>query len=793
MNRRKGWKPMDPATMTPDALAALESTGFSRRDLLKGIGALIVGFSASPEISKLAAQNTGTVPRVVTPAQVDSWVAIFADETVTGYSGKCEFGQGFRTVQYQLIAEELGVPIERVKLIICDTFLTPDQGVTSGSQSHPVEFGPNGLRQALATAREALFQMASELFRLPMDELVVNDGVISPKSDPARQMSYGRLIGGKQFSMTLNPRAAVKDPAKYTVLGTSVPRYEIPGKVTGEFQYVQHVRVPGMLHGKVVRPPAVGVKVVNVDESSVRGLPGNVRVVVKNDFVGVVADKEWQALKAAQALRVTWTDSPTLPNQAELYEYMRRQPTRDAISVLSPDVDQMFTQAARTVRATYLHPYQMHGSLGASCGVADVRGSGSSATATIWSSTQGVYPQRDSAANLLGIPRENVRVIFVEGSGCYGINGADTVCFDAALMSQAVGRPVRVQFTRKDEMAAGENYGPAYIVDLRTGLDAQGQMIVWNYESWVLSRGGRPNANNPGNIITGALAGFATPAIVPAAGTPPTNYSNNNNTESSYGAGCVGGRCAGTGTIRSERILTHTISSPFFTGPLRSPNRLQNTFANESFIDEVAAALQTDPVQYRLRHLSDQRMIDVLNGAAGAANWDTRPSPKPGNSRTGVVTGRGIGLVLYEGNNGYCALVAEVSVDQASGQVTVTRMVTSQDSGPVSNPDGLRQQMEGGALQGMSRALREEVRWNDRAITSVDWRTYPVYGFGEPLPVIETVLIDRPDVPHMGAGECTITIVAAAIANAIFDATGARIRQVPFTAARVRAALAARG
>ncbi|MGH9720205.1 MAG: molybdopterin cofactor-binding domain-containing protein [Bryobacteraceae bacterium] len=776
--------------MTPDALAALDKAGFSRRGFLKGAGSLIVTFSTAGEISKLAAQTPapGTVPL----NQVDSWVAIGADETITAYSGKCEFGQGFATVQYQLVAEELNVPLWRVYLIYCETGLTPDQGVTSGSQSHPAEFGPNGLRQALATAREALFELASKELNAPVDQLTVRDGVISVRTDAARRRSYGQLVGGKKLNLTLNANAKPKDPKQYTILGTSVKRSDLPAKVFGGFEYVQNIRLPGMFHGKVVRPPAIGAKVVRVDENSVRGLPGNVRVVVKNDFVGVVADKEWQAVQAAAALQVTWSDGAAMPTQDELFDFMKKQPSRNSYTVLSGDMDQTLRSAARQVSATYYHPYQVHGSIGTSCAVADVWGQGSQARARIWSATQGVYPQRDSAAMLLGIPRENVQVIFVEGSGCYGLNGADTVSYDAALMSQAIGKPVRVQLSRRDELAAADHYGPAFIVDLRAGVDDKGQIVAWDHESWSLTKGNRPNATTPGNIVTGALAGFPTPALVPAAATPPNNFNNGGNSASSYGAGVVGGRSQGTGNITTERVLVRTVASPFFTGPLRSPNRLQNTFAHESFIDEVAAAVRADPVQYRLRHLSDPRMIDVLNAAANGYKWDTRPSPKPGNARTGVVTGRGIGLVLYEGDNGYCALVAEVEVDQATGNIVVKRLVASQDSGPVSNPDGMRNQMEGGALQGMSRALREEVRWIDKSIRSVDWRSYPVYHFGEFLPVVETVLINRPDEEHMGAGECTITVVAAAIANAVFDATGARIRRVPFTPARVLEALGAR-
>ena len=770
----------------------------SRRDFLKSAGALIIGFSMAGKNGNLAAQSPINPSGLVDATQVDSWITIAADESITVYSGKIEFGQGFSTVQAQLVAEELAVPFDRVRVIFGDTGFTPDQGVTSGSQSTVAEFGQGGLRQAVDTARDALYQLASQQLDVPTSQLQVQDGMFTVKGgDPSYQMSYGQLLQGKRFNLTLNSRTVPKDPSTYTILGTPVPRVDIPAKATGQFQYVQHVRLPGMLHGKVVRPPFVGATVVSVDKSFLTGLPGKPQVVVKNDFVGVVADTQWNASQAAAALNVTWSDPATLPDQATLYTWMQQQPSADSYTVNSGDTDQMLKQAVTKLSAQYLHPYQMHGSLASSCAVADVRGgSGDSATAKIWSATQGVYPQRDSVAMVLGIPAANVRVIFVEGSGCYGLNANDSVSYDAAILSQAVGAPVRVQYSRRDEMAAGESYGPAHVMNMNAGVDASGQIIAWTYEGWTLSKGGRPNATTPGNVISGALAGFPTPAVVPAAATPPRTFSNNGNAAAAYLSGVVAGNPAGgTGNVASQQVLVHTIPSPFFTGPLRSPDRLQNTFANESFMDEVAAAVKADPVQYRLRHLTDSRLMGVVNAAAKAANWDTRPSPKPGNAKTGVVTGRGIACVLYEGNNGYSALVAQVSVDQATGIITVTGLIAAQDSGPVSNPDGLRNQMEGGALQGMSRALHEEVKWNSGlgAITSADWRTYPVMQFGDALPTITTIVLNPLNVAQMGAGECTITIAASAIGNAVFDATGARLRRIPFTPANVLATLAARG
>jgi nicotinate dehydrogenase subunit B len=642
MNPRESFKGAGRLRDRPSSLGATDS---SRRGFLKGAGALIVGFSMAGANGKLAAQSPIDPTGLVDATQVDSWISIAADESITAYSGKIEFGQGFSTVQTQLIAEELFVPLSRIKIIFGDTGFTPDQGVTSGSQSTVAEFRPGGLRQALDTARDALFQLASQQLDAPTSQLTVRDGVFSVRGgDPSNQVSYGQLLQGKRFNLTLNSTTVPKDPRDYTVLGTSVPRVELPRKATGQFQYVQHVRLPGMLHGKVVRPPVVGAKVINVDKSSVGGLfGGKVQVIVKNDFVGVVADTEWNAIQAAKTLAVTWSGGDMLPDQSSLYAWMQQQSSADSLTVNSGDIDQALTKAARIVTAQYLYPFQMHGALASSCAVADVQGgSGTRATAKIWSATQGVYPQRDSVAVALGIPKANVRVIFVEGSGCYGLNGNDSVSFDAALLSQAVGKPVRVQYSRRDEMTSGESFGPAHVANLSAGVDGSGRVSVWSFEGWSLTKGNRPNATTPGNIISGALAGFATPPLVPSAATPPTTFSNNNNAAAAYLRGAVGGSApGGTGTIASEKVLEHTIASPFFTGPLRSPDRLQNTFANESFMDEVAATVFVDPVQYRLRHLSNSRLIDVLNAAANAANWETRPSPKPGNLKTGVVTGRG--------------------------------------------------------------------------------------------------------------------------------------------------------
>jgi CO/xanthine dehydrogenase Mo-binding subunit len=720
----------------------------------------------------------------VDPGRLDSWIAIDAEGLVTARTGKCELGQGMGTAQIQLVAEELSVAPARVRLVQCDTSRTPDQGTTSGSQSSPANFNHRNLALAAATAREALVRLASKRLGLPVDQLVAVDGTVRARANPTRRVSYGELVAGRRFEITLDSEAKRKPAADWTVLGTSLPRVDLPALATGALEFVHNVRVDGMVHGAVVRPPGPGATLDRADEGSVRGMPGFVGLVVRRNFVGVVCEKPWQAVQTSRALKVSWKEGPRLPRQDDFYAAMRGQPSRDALVVDSGNVDRALASAAAVVKATYFHPYQMHGSLGSSCAVADVRSDG----ATIWSATQSAYPTRNTAAMLLGFPVDRVRVIFARGSGCYGLNGADTVSYDAALMSQAVGRPVRVQLSRRDEMA-WENYGYAYVIDMRVALDAAGTILAWDCESWNPVRGGRPGYATPGNVITGVLAGFEPATFAPRSAPPPSTFANGSNAAPSYVTGCVGGRCGGTGTVRSERVLTHTIESPFFTGPLRSPSRLQNTFAHESFIDELAARVKADPVEYRLRHLRDPRLIDVVRAAAKAANWQTRPSPVAPAARSGVARGRGFATVLYEGDNGYCALVAEVEVDRASGRIRVTRLVCSQDCGPISSPDGMRNQIEGGALQGLSRALGEMVTWDETRVTSVDWRTYRSLTMGAEVPVIESVLVNRPDQEAMGAGETTITLVAAAVGNAVFDATGARIREVPFTPERVKAAL----
>jgi CO/xanthine dehydrogenase Mo-binding subunit len=606
----------------------------SRRDFLKSAGVLIVTFSADAVAPEwISAQGPfATHPSHIDPDKLDSWLAIETDGSITACTGKCDFGQGMLTAQTQLVAEELCVPITRVKLVQCDTDKTPDQGTTSGSQSTPTNFNDRNQGLAAATAREALLGLASAKLGVPVEQLKVSEGVITAAD--GRRFRYEELVQSGYLRVPLNPNAKRRPPGEWTVLGKPVPSLDRTALMTGRFDFVQSVRVAGMLHGRVVRPPEIGATLDHVEEQSVRDIPGLVKVVVRKDFVGVVAESQYHATLAARRIVVHWKPGPGLPMQADFFEYMQRLPSHDSLSVDSGDVETKLAAGARVLRAKYSYPYQMHGSLGTSCAVADVK----PGHATIWSATQSVYPTRSVLAQILDLRLDNVRVIFVRGSGCYGLNGADAVSFDAAVLSQAVGRPVRLQFSRQDEMM-WENLGAACVVAHRAALASDGSIAVWDRENWITSLGSRPGYDRPGNVISGVLLGYEPEAPAQAPATPPRGkLRNNSNAVPAYFAGCISGSCQNGGTIRSERALTHTVRSPFFTGPLRSPSRIQNTFANECFIDELCADAKADPLAYRLKHLQDSRMIAVLRAAAQEAKWQEGPPNKARSTRAGIAS-----------------------------------------------------------------------------------------------------------------------------------------------------------
>jgi nicotinate dehydrogenase subunit B len=746
----------------------------SRRTFLAGTGAMVVSATLprllNPQraFAQIDSQKIG--PALVDPKQIDSWLAIKGDGSVVIHTGKVELGTGVMTSTMQLVADELDVSLDSLHVIESDTWRTPDQGFTAGSQSNKTQYAlTGGLRQAAAEARLALLKLASAQLGAPVSALTVANGVVSGGSG---QVSYAQLIGDKKFNLKITGKAAPKPPTAWKVVGTSVPRVEIPEKVTGEFRYTQDVRVSGMVHARVVRPPTLDStldRVVGFHGGA--HPPGFIKAVILHNFVAVVAEREEQAIDAADKLIVRWKTAP-LPKFSNLYRDLQTMtPTTDRVLIDTGKVDAALASSAKTLQAEYHYPIQMHGPMGASCAVASVEGQ----TATVWSSTQGVYPLRAALATALNLPQPNVRVVYVEGSGCYGLNGADNVALDAAVISQQVGKPVRVQYMRADEHK-WENYGQPFLHDMSGGLDANGNMTAWDVTYWTASRGGRPGP--PANLPTGILLGL--PELPLAASPPPTPTSRPNTVDNSNSGPSY--------VIPYQRLRSHTGIHSFMAGPLRSPARIQNTWANESFVDELAFMAGRDPVEFRMAHLKDQRLMHVIQVATQMASWQPRPAASqimPGRYKTG----RGVAAMLYEGNNGYNAAVFQVTVDTKTGKVKVDEVWTAQDCGPVLNPDGMRAQAEGCLMQTISRSLIEEVTWGDDGVLSDNWDTYPVIRFMD-MPKLHFESVNRLDADVWGAGEVLITNGPAAIANAIFDATGKRIREMPFTPARMRKLLA---
>lgn len=683
--------------------------------------------------------------------QLDDWLAVAPDGMVTVFSGKVELGTGVRTALAQIVAEELDIPLDWIEMLMGETDRTPNEGITAGSMT--IQAAGAHLRIVAAEARQALLERAAQTLGAEPDALVIANGTVARRDDPARVVTYATLLGGRRFERAISGSAPLKDHDTYQMVGTSAPRLDLPAKFTGRLAFVHDLRLPGMLHGRVVRPPSPGAELVDLDEATA----GAARVIRIGNFLGVVAEREEVAIQAARQLRVTWRASAHLPPQSDLYETLRQLPAVDQVVEETGDMAAALSGAHQRLDAEYHFPYQAHASQGPSCAVAAPEGDGF----TVWCSSQGVYPLRGALAELLELPPERVRVEHMEGSGCYGQNGADDVAADAVVLARAVGAPVRVQWSREDEFI-WEPKGAAMVMRARAGLSAEGQIVGWDNEVWTPSHTSRPRQAI--QLLAGQLMRRqAAPDSVFFIGgdrNAPTNY-----------------------TVPARRVTLHYLPrSPIRVSSLRSLGATGNTFANESFMDELALAAGADPVAFRLRHLDDPRARDVVTQAAEHAGWGT-PLP-PG-------VGRGFAFAQYENEVAYVAMAAEVRVDEASGALRVLRVVVAHDCGLIVNPDGVRNQIEGCVIQGASRALKEEVCFSESAITSVDWQTYPILTFSE-VPEIEIVLLDRPDQPSLGAGEPATITVAAAIANAVCAATGARLRQVPFTPERVRAALLGR-
>ncbi|MBL6458963.1 xanthine dehydrogenase family protein molybdopterin-binding subunit [Belnapia sp. T6] len=737
------------------------SAATTRRALLQS-GSLVIGFALGHRISPAKAQggSSASAPgKTVALDEVDGFLAIGADGKVTVFSGKVDLGTGVRTALTQMAAEELDVPLAQVTVIQGDTALTPDQGPTYGSLS--VQNGGVQIRQAAATARKHLLDLASRRLNLPADDLAVQDGVVRPKAG-GQGIGYGDLLGGRGFTLKVDKEVTTKNPAEFRIVGQSVPRLDIPAKCTGRFTYMQDFSVDGMLHARVVRPPAIGATLRSMDEASVRDIPGAVKVVREGNFLAVVARNEWAAIKASQTLKADWSDWRGLPEQVRLWEHVRgtRVTKDDVTSSVGNPADAMLGGAKR-LSATYDFPIHTHGSIGPSCAVAQLR----DGQLTVWTASQMTHALRKQIAAMMRMPEGEVRCIYLEGSGCYGRNGHEDAAGDAALLTRAMGgQPVRVQWSRQDEHG-WDPKGPPTLIDLRAALDDKGNIAAWESEFFIPE-------GAAGNV-----------PLVPAelAGLPH---------ESSMAPGNIIQNSALPYTVPAVRTTCHRLAeTPFKPSWIRTPGRMQNTYANEAFMDELAAAAGVDPLEFRLRHLRDPRGEELLRRLATLAKWESRPSPQR-NGGGDVMRGRGMTYVKYELNRTYIGTVAEVEVNRSTGEIRVPRFVVVHDCGQVINPDGLRNQIEGNVVQTVSRTLKEELTFDRSMVTSLDWNSYPILTFPE-VPEVVIELLDRPQERPWGAGEPSAAAIPSAISNAVFDATGVRLRSVPYTPARVKAALQA--
>jgi nicotinate dehydrogenase subunit B len=737
----------------------MNAPAFNRRQFTAGLGAIVVAFSLDPRQS--AGQEPPRLPgSLQTNRKLDGWLRMNADGTATVFTGKVELGQGILTALAQIAAEELDLPLTRIKMISGDTGQTPNEGQTAGSQS--VENSGTALRMASAEVRAILVELAAKRLSVGLDQLTIADGVIA--APDGRKVGYGELAASVDLNREATAKATPKPPASHKIVGKSIPRFDIPAKVTGGAAFVQDMRLPGMVHGRVVRPPRYGSKLDSIDEASAKAMKGVLAVVRDGSFLGVVAEREEQAVKARDALikSAKWTPGPELPDPARIFEVIKSLPSKDAtVGVKQGPV----LASARVVEAVYTKPYTAHGSIGPSCAVAEFK----DGKMTVWTHSQGVFPLRGELSKALKLPANAIRCVHAEGAGCYGHNGADDVTVDAALLARAVpGRPVRLQWMRDDEFK-WEPYGAAMVMRAKAALGSDGKIADWEYELWSNTHTTRPASTNGTNVL--AAWYLAEPqAMGPPTSPPQPAGGGDRNAIPLY-------------DFPNQRVMHHFVQDmPIRVSALRTLGAYANVFALESFMDELAAAAGADPVAFRLAHMKDPRARAVIEAVAKKAAW------KEGEKGDGT-RGRGIGFSKYKNLACYVAVIADVEIDRATGVVRVPRAFAAVDSGLIINPDGLSAQIEGGIVQSVSWTLKEEVRFDKNGILATDFATYPILTMPE-APKVEIELINRPNERPLGAGEGSQGPVVAAVANAFAHATGRRVRDLPFHPARVKAVLA---
>jgi nicotinate dehydrogenase subunit B len=785
-----------PLTLPKAVEDALRSVNpaLSRRSFLKSSGALVVTVGLGvPSGGRLLAQAVGAGPYPDPDfLQLDTWIVIHPDNTATFFVGKTDGGQGTGTAFRQMMCDELDIAYERTRLVMGRTDTTPDQGGSGGSDAIERDGWP--MRRVAAEARRVLLNLGSERLHAPVDDLVVKDATVSLRSDAGKSVTYAELVGGQRFHVALTGRdvdattgaAQVKPVQELHTVGKPMPRYDIPAKVDGSLTWAVDMNLPGMLHARNVKPPLAGATLRSVDESSVAKIPGFVEVVRRGNYLAVVCQREEQAIQAARQLKADWAPPPQapFPSSDKLFDYIRSAtPTSSEKPWVSGDPDAALKGAAHVVEAEYEMPFQGHTAIGPAHALADPTGD----QITIYTNDMKSYGHRNGVARFLGLPRDRVRVIYMDGPQVYGRTAADDVGFEAAFLAHELGRPVRVQWMR-DEETAWDTKGPAYTFKLRGGLDAQGKLVALDYDARALDYN-HLWYNDPETVLIAQLMGKRPAQPAPGnAAKPSVQYA-----------------------IPHQRMTVHVVSLPLIyetplrTGNLRDPNGPQVTFAFESFIDELAAAAKADPVKFRLDMVAGSTEDDVfrkarslaaIKAAAEAFGWDTRPSPKP-RGKGAVLTGRGIAYT-YRSKTVVVA-IAEVEVNRETGRVWAKRLFCAHDCGLTINPLGLQRTVECAMLHGLSRALWEEVQFDTEKVTSVDWTTHPSLRSSDAPEKIEVLIVngdprpDRPDLPHYGAGEASHKPVIAAVANAIHDATGVRLRRAPFRKERVLAALRAAG
>lgn len=721
-----------------------------RRRFLAAGGALTLSF-AMPAWSA-----QGELPKSLEKTPwLDAWIRIDADERITVFTGKAELGQGIKTALLQVVADELRIAPGRLTLVTADTARTPDEGITAGSNS--MKDSGAALRHAAGQVRMRLGELAAARLAAPAAGLALKDGAfIAPDG---RRASFGQLVTGQELHLRATPQPAPPAPGLATAIGKSLPRIDIPAKVTGGRAYVQDLRLPNMVHARVVRPPAQAATLSAVDTAAVMRLPGVLKVVRDGRFLAVIADGEYRAVKAAALLArgARWETPAALPVHPDVKALVMAQPA-EPTTILERGAR---VQEGVHLKATYTRPFQLHASIGPSCAVAQLVEN----RYTVWTHSQGVFPLRGALAELLAVKEDAIRCIHVEGAGCYGHNGADDVAADAALLARAFpGRPVRVQWMREDEHA-WEPFGAAMVAEVAATLGPDGRIADWQYDVFTPSHNTRPG--KAGNLLpaTHLAKPFAPPTPKPS---PQPEGSGDRNAIPYY-------------RLPNARVTHHFQPKAVLrTSAMRGLGAYCNVFAIESFMDELARAAKVDPIAFRLRHLEDPRAIDVVELAAAKFGWD-------GYKKT-ARRGRGFAFARYKNLASYCALAVEVEVARETGLVRVTRVSSAVDCGEIVNPDGVRNQIEGGIVQSASWTLLEQVRFDAARVLTVDWASYPILRFAQTPEKIDVHLIDRPGQPFLGTGEAAQGPAAAAIANAVFDACALRMRDLPLDRARVRKA-----